>query len=147
MTHTRTFVLYRDTDITGISGTGPVADGVVFPDGVTVMRWRDVAGPNADAGVRPTIVVHESPESVEALHGHGGATRIVWGASTGVCKHCGDVIGSAIPDGRHGWTHCDLPMRGLGRCRPDEDAGRPYGYNAEPENTPCSNPCLGTVDG
>lgn len=48
MTHTRTFVLYRDTDVTGISGTGPVADGVVYPDGVTVMRWRDVVGPNAE---------------------------------------------------------------------------------------------------
>lgn len=143
MSYTRTFVLYRDTDVTGISGTGPVADGVVFPDGVTVMRWRDVAGPNADRGVRPTIVVHESPESVEALHGHGGATRIVWGASTAVCKHCGDVITTHTSTGRNGWVH---PLTHLGRCLPDEAAGRPYGYNAEPENTPCSNPCLGTVD-
>lgn len=143
MSHTRTFVLYRDTDVTGISGTGPVADGVVYPDGVTVMRWRDVAGPNADRGVRPTIVVHESPESVEALHGHNGATRIVWGASTGVCKHCGEVIAAHDPDGRYGWTHVD---HGLGRCRPDETAGRLYGYNAEPENTQCSSPCMGTVD-
>lgn len=144
MTHTRTFVLYRDVDVTGISGTGPVADAVVFPDGVTVMRWRDVAGPNADRGVRPTIVVHESPESVEALHGHGGATRIVWGASTGVCKHCGEVIAAHLPDGRHGWSH---PRTGLGRCHVDEATGRPYGYNAEPEGTECSTPCLGTVDG
>lgn len=143
MTHTRTFILYRDVDVTGISGTGPVADGVVFPDGVTVMRWRDVQGPNAERGVRPTIVVHESPESVEALHGHGGATRIEWGASTGVCKHCGEVIGTRNSDGRYGWTHSGS---GLGRCLPDDNASRVYGYNAEPENTACSNPCLGTVD-
>lgn len=143
MTHTRTFVLFRDTDVTGISGTGPVADGVVYPDGVTVMRWRDVAGPNADAGVRPTIVVHESPESVEALHGHNSATRIVWGASTGVCKHCGELVAAHDPDGRYGWTH---PRTGLGRCHVDEAAGRPYGYNAEPENTQCSSPCMGTRD-
>ena len=146
MTHTRTFVLYRDTDVTGISGTGPVADGVVYPDGVTVMRWRDVVGPNAERGVRPTIVVHESPESVEALHGHGGKTRIVWGSSTGVCKHCGGVIGSSVPDGRNGWVHVARPHGGLGRCDPEE-SGMPYGYNAEPENTACSNPCLGEIDG
>lgn len=146
MTHTRTFVLMRTTDVTGISGTGPVADGVVYPDGVTVMRWRDVAGPNADRGVRPTTVVHESPEAVEALHGHNGATRIVWGASTGICKHCGRVIGSTSPDGRNGWAHLDGPQRSLGRCATD-DSGLPYGYNAEPENTACGSPCLGTVDG
>lgn len=145
MTHNRTFVLIRDEDVTGISGTGPVADGVVFPDGTTVLRWRDVAGPKAGSAVRPTLVVHESAESVEALHGHGGATRIVWGASTGVCKHCGGVIGSSVPDGRNGWVHLDRPQRGLGRCNP-EDSGLRYGYNAEPENTACLNPCLGQRD-
>lgn len=141
MTHTRTFVLIRDVDVTGMSGTGPVADGVMFPDGTTVLRWRDVTGPNYDRGVRATTVVHESPDSVDALHGHNGVTRIVWGTSTGVCKHCGDVIGAHDPDGRYGWTHTD---HGLGRCRTDEAAGRPYGYNAEPEGTDCGTPCIGS---
>lgn len=140
MTHTRTFVLVRDVDVTGLSGTGPVADGVVFPDGTTVLRWRDVTGPNYDRGVRATTVVHQSPESVEALHGHNGVTRIEWGASTGICKHCGETVAAHHPDGRYGWTH---PGTGLGRCRPDDDAGRPYGYNAEPENTDCASPCMG----
>lgn len=138
MTHTRTFVLIRDEDVTGISGTGPVADGVVFPDGTTVLRWRDVAGPKAGSAVRPTLVVHESAESVEALHGHGGSTRIVWGASTGVCKHCGRVIGAMSATA---WVH----KRGLGSCNP-KDSGLRYGYNAEPENTACTDPCLGTLD-
>lgn len=142
MTHTRTFVLIRDVDVTGMSGTGPVADGVVFPDGTTVLRWRDVTGPNYDRGVRATTVVHESPDSVDALHGHNGVTRIVWGTSTGVCKHCGDVIGAHDPDGRYGWVHADTSM---GRCRPDEAAGRPYGYNGEPEGTDCGSPCLGSA--
>lgn len=74
----RTFELHRDHDVTGISGTGIVADGATFPDGTTVVRWRDLGGPAADRGVTPTTVVFPTAEAVEALHGHGGATRIVW---------------------------------------------------------------------
>lgn len=66
----RLFHLQRDVDVSGISGTGIVADGVVFPDGVAVIRWR---------GERQSTVVWPSIEDVEAIHGHGGATRIVWG--------------------------------------------------------------------
>lgn len=146
MTHTRTFVLMRDVDVTGMSGTGPVADGVVFPDGTTVLRWRDVTGPNYDRGVRATTVVHQSPESVIALHGHNGVTRIEWGPGAAVCKHCGDVImtNHTADDVRETWWgHMGS---GMGSCRPDEDAGRPYGYNAEPEGTDCRRPCMGTRD-
>jgi hypothetical protein len=145
MTHTRTFVLIRDVDVTGMSGTGAVADGVVFPDGTTVLRWRDVTGPNYDRGVRATTVVHESPESVDALHGHNGATHIEWGPASAVCKHCGDVVWTshptAAPGARFSWVHL---LSGLGRCRPDEEAGRPYGFNAEPEGTDCQIPCMGS---
>ncbi|MBN0039368.1 hypothetical protein JN535_04160 [Cellulosimicrobium cellulans] len=74
----RTFELHRDVDVSGISGTGVVADGAVFPDGTTVVRWRDVDGPAAERGVRPTTVVFPTVEAVEALHGHAGATRLVW---------------------------------------------------------------------
>ena len=65
----RLFQLHRDLDVSGISGTGIVADGVVFPDGVTVIRWR---------GERRSTVVWPGVDDVEAIHGHGGATRIVW---------------------------------------------------------------------
>lgn len=65
----RTFELHRDTDVTGISGTGVVAEGCMFSDGVTVVRWR---------GERRSTVVWPSIEDVEVIHGHGGATRIVW---------------------------------------------------------------------
>ena len=66
---TRTFQLHRDHDVSGISGTGVVADGVTFPDGVTVIRWR---------GERQSTVVWPSVDDVVAIHGHGGATRLVW---------------------------------------------------------------------
>lgn len=65
----RRFQLQRDVDVSGISGVGTVADGVVFSDGVTVVRWR---------GERQSTVVWPGIEDVEAIHGHGGATRIVW---------------------------------------------------------------------
>ncbi|MEU1152648.1 hypothetical protein ABZ369_06465 [Streptomyces sp. NPDC005918] len=68
-TSPRLFRLERDTDVTGISGTGTVADGVKWPDGSTSIRWR---------GDRPSIVHWARLEDAEAIHGHGGATRFVW---------------------------------------------------------------------
>jgi hypothetical protein len=65
----RLFELHRDTDVSGVSGVGIVAEGVVFEDGVTVIRWR---------GERRSTVVWQSIEDVEVIHGHSGATRIVW---------------------------------------------------------------------
>ena len=77
---TRRFTIQRDVDVTGLSGTGPVADGVQFPDGTTVVRWRELPDDHEHyrRGVRATTVVFESARAVEALHGHGGATRLVW---------------------------------------------------------------------
>jgi hypothetical protein len=67
----RRFVLERDVDVSGLSGTGVVADGVVFPDGIVALHWR---------GDWPTSVVfyERGISAVLHLHGHGGATRIEW---------------------------------------------------------------------
>jgi hypothetical protein len=64
-------VLQRDADETGVSGTGVVAEGVRFSDGTVALRWTSQW---------PTSVVFHDRgiESVEAVHGHGGKTRIVW---------------------------------------------------------------------
>ena len=72
------FQLIRTIDITGISGTGVVAEGVEFSDGTVAIRRLDsgVSSENRKRGVRPTTVVHESIESVIALHGHNGASVI-----------------------------------------------------------------------
>lgn len=65
------FELHRAQDLTGVSGVGVVADGVVFPDGVVALRWR--------GGFPTSVVFHDRGiVGVEAVHGHGGATRIVW---------------------------------------------------------------------
>lgn len=67
----RRFLLVRDVDETGISGVGIVAEGLRFTDGVVVLRWT---------GAYPTSVVFHDRgvESVEAVHGHNGKTRIEW---------------------------------------------------------------------
>lgn len=67
----RPFVLVRELDVTGISGTGLVAEGVEFSDGTVALRWTSQW---------PTSVVfHERGiASVEAIHCHGGATKILY---------------------------------------------------------------------
>jgi hypothetical protein len=67
----RRFVLERIEDVSGVSGTGTVAEGCVFSDGAVVLRWLSEW---------PTSVVwHDrGVESLEAVHGHNGRTHIVW---------------------------------------------------------------------
>lgn len=65
----RIFHLQRDHDVSGVSGTGRIADGVLWPDGTATLRWR---------GDRPSTVHWDRLDDAIAIHGHGGATRIVW---------------------------------------------------------------------
>lgn len=64
-----TFTLHRDADVSGVSGTGVVADGVEFEDKSVALRWH---------GEHPATTVWASIEDMLAVHGHGGATRLVW---------------------------------------------------------------------
>lgn len=64
----RLFVLRRDKDVTGVSGPGDVADGVQWPDGTVDLRWRD----------RPSTSIWQSLGLMLSVHGHDGATRVVW---------------------------------------------------------------------
>lgn len=65
----RLFHLQRDRDVSGVSGTGRVANGVLWPDGTVSLRW---------IGERPSTVTWDRLADAEHVHGHGGATRIVW---------------------------------------------------------------------
>jgi len=71
MADPRRFVLNRIEDETGVSGTGVVAWGVEFPDGVAVLRWNTPW---------PTSVVwHDrGMAAVDHVHGHNGKTEIMW---------------------------------------------------------------------
>jgi len=71
----RLFVLVRERDETGFSGTGMVAEGVEFGDGRVVMRW-------VTNGVH-SMVLHASIDELLKVHGHNGASRIEWLAEQG----------------------------------------------------------------
>lgn len=63
------FLLIRDEDETGISGTGVVAEGVEFLDGTVVLRWQ------THGDKHHSTVVWTSLADAVAIHGHGGKTR------------------------------------------------------------------------
>lgn len=75
MTEIRRFRLHRIEDVSGVSGTGVVAEGVVFSDGWTVLHWLDREPMN-----EPTIVtwLNKGHEGVVKVHGHSGSTKIEW---------------------------------------------------------------------
>ncbi|MFC8267825.1 hypothetical protein ACFUIZ_19140 [Streptomyces cinereoruber] len=106
MAASRRFRLQRHTDVTGVSGTGVVADGVLWPDGTASIRWR---------GDRPSAVFWDDIAHAEAVHGHGGATEIVWddpepAAPDTACPHCPD--GHTPPDrGSQPWSAFVGPER------------------------------------
>jgi hypothetical protein len=74
----RRFRLDRHEDVTGVSGTGCVALGCEFNDGTTVIRWL---------GKTRTTTIHDSLESVRAVHCHQGRTTIRW--EDKCCFQCG----------------------------------------------------------
>ena len=65
----RTFRLIRDVDVTGVSGTRLVAEGVEFTDGSVALRWTSEPR---------SMVFHESLQAVLDVHGHGGRTRVAF---------------------------------------------------------------------
>lgn len=67
----RMFEMHRDEDVTGVSGSGVVAEGIEFTDGVVALRWL--------SDWPTSVVFHDrGMEAVAAVHGHGGKTRIMW---------------------------------------------------------------------
>lgn len=67
----RRFQLHRDRDVSGVSGEGVVAEGVQWSDGWVTTHWL---------GYHASTVTWHLPGMVspEHVHGHAGATRIVW---------------------------------------------------------------------
>ena len=63
------FVLDRSKDVSGVSGTGVVAEGVMFSDGTAALRWC--------VGLRSTAL-YNSMNDLVAIHGHNGSTTVRW---------------------------------------------------------------------
>lgn len=65
----KNFFLVRKQDVSGVSGTGIVAEGVEFHDGQCVLSWF---------GRHHTIEVCPKLADVLAIHGHNGTTEVVF---------------------------------------------------------------------
>ena len=66
----RRFVLERHEDVTGVSGTGGVAEGIEFTDGIVVMKW--IVG-----DMRSMTIWNQGIEAVREIHGHDGKTEVL----------------------------------------------------------------------
>jgi hypothetical protein len=65
----RLFWLNRKRDESGVSGTGIIAQGVVFSDGTVVLRWLK--------GHKSTAIF-ENLQQLVAIHGHQHATLVTF---------------------------------------------------------------------
>jgi hypothetical protein len=127
------FKLVRDVDVSGVSGVGVVADGVLWPDGAAAIRWR---------GERPSTVHYDRIDHVRHVHGHGGATRIVLssaadrlariahahekealagGLTSGLCVECGH----AWPCPTYAWATTERDFNATWDPRDDEEGETP----------------------
>lgn len=69
-----TFTIHRHTDPSGVSGTGVIAEGWESSDGKTVvLKWLTAT---------PSVCIYEDVRHIEQIHGHGGASEIVWDTPT-----------------------------------------------------------------
>lgn len=68
----RLFALYRHVDLSGVSGTGVVAYGTVYPAGRVTLCWL-----GRTTG-HPSIGVYDALGAVQTIHGHHGHTEVVW---------------------------------------------------------------------
>lgn len=65
----KTFYLQRNVDVSGVSGTGIIAYGVILPSGKVVMEWVTTYG---------SIAIYETIHEVQVLHAHKGSTLIIY---------------------------------------------------------------------
>lgn len=66
---TRRFLLERQEDLTGTSGTGIVAEGIEFSNGTVVLHWISQL---------MAINIYDNIKVCIELHGHDNRTSIKW---------------------------------------------------------------------
>jgi hypothetical protein len=86
----RRFFLDRIEDQSGVSGTGCVAQGIIFTDGTAVLRWLTQFKSTA---------LYATMDELVAIHCHGGKSKIRW--LDKVCFQCG-----CTADNNYGPGHC-----------------------------------------
>ena len=63
------FFLQRKHDVSGVSGVGNIAEGVLFDDGQIALLWLSD---------RASVGIYKTLEDVVHIHGHEGNTEVVW---------------------------------------------------------------------
>ena len=82
----RRFQLRRTIDHSGVSGTGIIAEGIIFSSGAVVMSW--VVPPAGMTRVPKGLAIYEDVPHLVAIHGHGGDTVVEYLD----CQDCGADI-------------------------------------------------------
>jgi hypothetical protein len=65
----RRFRLNRVIDETGISGTGYIAEGILFTNGKCILSWLTE---------HKSIAIYDTLNELIIIHGHNGKTKIEW---------------------------------------------------------------------
>lgn len=65
------FYLLRKKDVSGVSGVGVVARGIVLPSHRVIMEW---------AMPFESITIFQNIGEVTQIHGHDGATQLILGS-------------------------------------------------------------------
>ena len=63
------FYLDRVEDISGTSGIGRVAEGVIFSNGKCALNWLTE---------HTSIAIYDDIETLDKIHSHGGKTKVVY---------------------------------------------------------------------
>lgn len=82
----RTFTLLRHFDVSNVTGTGQVAQGVEFDDGTISLRWF---------GVRASTNNYACIDDVISVHCHGDKSEVVWHDQT-VLGKVGELVAAGL---------------------------------------------------
>lgn len=63
------YEVWRDRDVSGVSGDGLVAHATAYPDGKVTLAWC--------TGLSPSVTIYDSFDQMVTIHGHRGSTRFV----------------------------------------------------------------------
>lgn len=100
-----TGVLRRHIDKSGVSGTGDVASICEFPDGAVAVRWH---------GPHPSTACWNDIRDVEIIHGHQGATEILFDDNARLVRAYQRVMRYVLEGGMNPFKaepHLDHPDR------------------------------------
>lgn len=63
----RRFYLVRNEDVSGVSGTGRVAEGIEFTNGKCVLSWLTAT---------TSVAIYDNMKSLTLIHGHENRSKV-----------------------------------------------------------------------